>query len=187
MQFESFQEWQVAVDQRIAQVWAQNGGGLAFDPMNPDLGVAHVLHDDASNDIEVREARLRTFQELMDFIWADGPNPIAALKRLFAITRCGSPQHLAFMTQSDVAVLLNEVRAATQSREERVWEKFLEGEGFVGTRGRLKKSDEARDKYAQVQKGNHNRRGGKKAVRKFSLLRQQAREQTDTETTDEET
>lgn len=176
MVFETFQEWQDAVDKRIAQVWMQNGGGLSFDPVNPELGVGHVLHDDDALTQEVREARLATFQELMDFVWAEGPNPMAALKRLFAITRCGSPQHLAFMTQSDVAILLNETRAATQSREERVWEKFLEGEGFVGTRGRLKKNDAARATYAQKQKGNHNRQGGVKATKKFSVLRHQAKQ-----------
>ncbi|MBB5038246.1 hypothetical protein [Prosthecobacter dejongeii] len=172
MEYTSYADWQRAVDQKIAEVWALNGGGLAFDPVNPEMGISHVMHDDDSLEVEIREARVRTFQELMDFIWAGGPNPVAALKRLFVITRCGSPQHLAFMSQTDVAVLLNETRAATQSREEKHWEKYLEELGFFGTRTRLKKNDGARETYKELRKGNVSRLGGKAALKKFSVLRQ---------------
>lgn len=169
MSFNNLQEWEEAVNKRTAQVWMQNGSALAFDPLNPELGVTHVLPDD--EDAEMRETRLRTFQALMDFVWADGSNPIAALKRLFVITRYASPGHLMHMNQSDVAVLLNETRAATQLREKKVWEDFLKRTGFLGTRTRLQKSDEAREAYQQVQQGNACRYGGKAAVRKYSALR----------------
>lgn len=173
-EYTSFEDWQREVDRRTAEVWAANGGGLAFDPINPEIGVGAVLNDGGDEEAwELREARMRCFQGLMDFIWADGPNPIAALKRLFVITRCGSPGHLAFMTQTDVAALLNETRAATQAREERVWETWLEKQGFFGTRTRLKKSNEAREKYAAAAKGNVSRKGGQARVRKISVLRKQ--------------
>jgi len=171
VRYETFAEWEAAVNFRIAQVWAQNGGGMVFDPINAEIGVGDLMHDDESLEIEVREAKLLTFQNLMDFIWADGPNPIAALKRLFVITRMGSPGHLGYMSQSDVAVLMNETRAATQSREERVWEKFLEQRGFVGTRAALKKGDAARATYREIQQGNVCRKGGEKARKKYSVLR----------------
>jgi len=169
--FETFEEWQAAVDRQTAETWQRNGGGLAFDPINPGIGVGHVLHDDEEDDWETRQARVDTFQRLMDFLFAEGPNPLKAMRRLYVLARCASPQHVAHMNQTEMAVLLNETRAATCEREQRLWERMLERLGFFGTRRPLKKSDGARASYAETAKGNHSRLGGKKAERRLSLLR----------------
>ena len=170
----NFDEWMLAADQAAADAWAASGGSMAFDPTEGDVGVDHVLPADGDElSREERMQRVTTFQALMDFIWNDGPNPIRALKRLFVITRCGSPTHLAHMSQTEVAVLLNETRAATCEREKDVWEEFLSERGFFGTKRPLKKSDEARQKYAAIQKGNVSRKGGRARLRKITALRQQ--------------
>jgi len=173
------QDWLAAADLRAAEVWEENGGALAFDPLRPELGVDHVFPDDEEEEDAAELARVRglVFQNLMDFVWADGPCLLKAMKRLYVITRHGSPTHLAHMTQSDVAVLLNETRAATNAREMRVWEEFLASLGFFGTRRPLKKSDAARAKYAKAATGNVSRKGGRAAVRKISVLREQHPEQ----------
>lgn len=170
MGFESYHDWREAVDRKTAEVWAQNQGAMVFDPVNPEMGVSHVL-EVTEETAAAGEAYVRAVRAVMDFLWSGGPSLIEASKRLYVITRHVSPQHIGFMNQSDVAVMLNETRAATQAREERVWEKFLEGQGFLGTRTRLKKSNGARAVYAEKAKGNSNRVGGKKAKRKFSKLR----------------
>jgi hypothetical protein len=171
-EYTSIEEWQLAVDRMVAEVWAANGGGMAFDPRDLDLGVGAVMRDDEDATWEVRQDRVATFQRLMDFIWQDGPDLIKAMKRLLVITRCGSPTHLMHMDQTDVAVLLNETRAATNAREMRVWCEWLEERGFFGTRTRQHKSVEARAKYSAAAVGNVSRTGGKAAVRKISVLRE---------------
>ena len=170
MGFESYHDWREAVDRKTAEVWAQNQGAMVFDPINPEMGVSHVLAPDEETE-ETMEAYKRGLRKMMDWVWSGGPSLIEACKRLYVLTRHVSPQHIGFMNQSDVAVLLNETRAATQAREERVWERFLEEQGFLGTRTRLKKSNGARAIYAEKAKGNSNRVGGKKAKKKFSALR----------------
>ncbi len=170
-EFGDFAEWQRAVDDQIAQAWMANGGSLAFDPRNPELGVSHVMQDEEDDGYEVRQARIDTFRRLMDFIWADGPNPLHALRRLMVITRCGSPDHVMRMNQTEVAVLLNETRAATSARELKLWREFMEQRGFFGRYRPLMKSDAARAAYAQAAQGNRNRKGGKRALKKFSALR----------------
>lgn len=169
-EFGDFVEWQRAVDDQIAQAWMRDGGSLSFDPRNPGLGVSHVMQDAEDDGFEVRQARIDTFSRLMDFIWADGPNPLHALRRLMVITRCGSPEHLMMMNQTEVARLLNETRAATSAREMSVWQEFMRARGFFGKRPGMK-SEQARESYARAAKGNLNRKGGKRAVKKFSALR----------------
>jgi len=172
-EFQDAREWLEAVEKQIAQVFMANGGALSFDPYNPELGVGHVFHEDDDDGFEVRRARIDTFQRFMDFIWAEGPNPIRALRRLFVITRCGSPTHLAMMNQTDVAVLLNETRAATSARELALWQPLMQNGGFFGVKRPGMKGEGAKKTYAAAAVGNHNRKGGKKAIAKFSVLREE--------------
>jgi hypothetical protein len=172
-EYTNYEDWQASVDRMVAQAWAAGGGGLAFDPRSAELGVGVVLRDEDDESWETRQVRIDTLQALMDFIWQDGPDLLKAMKRLLVITRCGSPTHLLHMEQTEVAVLLNETRSATNARETAVWVEWLEGKGFFGTRTRLHKSDEAKAKYKAGAMGNVSRMGGKAAVRKISVLREQ--------------
>lgn len=174
-EFETFGEWLEQVEKVIAQNWMANGGSLSYDPTNPGLGVGHVMRDNEEEGWEVREARLDVFSRLMDFIWADGQNPLNALKRLLVLTRCGSPTHIAWMEQNDVAKMLNETRAATSAREIKLWQKLIVEAGFFkGSKRPLMKSVGAKLVYAAAAAGNVNRRGGKRARKKFSVLRRGA-------------
>ena len=171
-EFETFGEWLQAVENAIAQTWMANGGSLSYDPINPGLGVGHVMRDNEEEGWEVREARMDLFTRLMDFVWADGANPLNALKRLLVLTRCGSPMHLAWMEQNDVAKLLNETRAATSAREIALWQDFIVKKGFFkGSKRPLMKSESAKATYAARAAANVNRVGGKRARKKFSVLR----------------
>lgn len=198
--FESYDDWARAVDKTTAEAWTAAQGALQWDPVRPDLGVGHVM-DERREDValitrlreivldaegegltgdvdelltELDELRVRVAQDLLDFFWACGPDPIQVLKRIFAITRRMSPTHVAFMTMEQVATLLNETKQATQTREEKVWEKWLESMGFLGTRAYRGKSNRARQRYSAERKGSQSRVGGQRAVRRLSALRKRA-------------
>lgn len=186
-EFENFDDWRHAVDERTAQVWAANEAALEFDPWHrPGLGVEHATHGLADHsDAALHAVRLDVFQRLMDFLWAEGPDPLRMMRRAFVLTRCGSPQHLAHMNQTDVSVLLNETRAATSARELKVWRSFLIERGFFGgTKRPLMKGQQARATYHEAAQGNHNREGGKKAIRKYSVLREEHAKSQATKRTD---
>lgn len=172
-EYHSFDDWQTAVEKQIAQAWMANGSSLSFAPWDREIGVGHVLQEGEDDGFEIRQARIDTFQRLMDFIWADGANPIHALRRLFVITRCGSASHLALMNQTEVAVLLNETRAATSTRELKLWQAFMRDRGFFGVKRPGMKGEGAKKAYAARAAGNRNRKGGKKAIAKFSVLREE--------------
>ncbi len=169
---EDYQSWQRAVDQMTAQVWMQAGGGLAFDPINPELGIRHVTDGIEDADDETRHAMADMLSRMFDFVWAEGPCLLKASKRWYALTRYFSPQHLAHMNQTEVAIILNEPSGSTSAREMRV-EKWLKEKGFFGTGLAFKKSAEARGSYARRAAGNLNRKGGKKTRKKISVLRNQ--------------
>lgn len=173
---ENFDDWRAAVDKRTAQAWQANQAALEWDPWNrPELDAGHVLQGLADHsDEELHAVRLDVFQRLMDFLWAEGPNPLHMMRRAFVLTRCGSPAHLVYMNQTDVSVIMNETRAATSARELKLWRAFLIERGFFGgTKRPLMKGQKARLAYKEAAQGNHNREGGKKAVRKYSVLREE--------------
>lgn len=173
MKHEQIEEWLHEVDRVSLEAWEQSG---RVDDVRERrwVTVGQVLDEPEPDEESIerwKEHRLACVQALLDFLWADGPHPIKALKRLFAITRRAVPHYLGHMTLEQVSTLLNETKQATQHREERVWEKFLEQQGFLGTRAPRSKSDEARAKYSEQRKGSQSRLGGKKALRKYSALR----------------
>lgn len=173
MRFTDRDEWEAAVDAVSLEAWRE--AGREEELTKPSwVTMAQVLDEPALHEAEDFENwkryRVIVVAQMMNFLWADGPHPIKALKRLFAITRRISPQHLCAMTLDQVAILLNETRQATQTREERVVEDLLKKLGFKAKAARGKDA-EARAKYSQQRKGTKSRLGGKKAFRKYSALR----------------
>lgn len=177
MGFESYKEWEAAVEKEIAAAYQRDGESLAFDPLNPTLGVAHVTDAHDNDDPEfaaMGEWRARVTLRLLEFLAAEGPRPIKMLKRLMVILRCGAPHLLLRMSQTDVAVLLNETKQAVQTREERVWEHFLKANGARVTGRAGSKSKLARETYSEERKGSQSRIGGKLKVKRITALRKKA-------------
>lgn len=173
MRFETQKEWQEAVDKVSMQAWRDAGRENELE-QESWVTMDRVLDEPAPGEQafeDWKKYRVIVVHEMMTFLWAEGPHPIKALKRLFAITRRVCPERLCHMTLEQVGILLNETRQATQTREERVVEQLLKGLGFKGTKAPRGKSAEAREKYSQLRKGSQSRLGGKKAFRKFSALR----------------
>lgn len=175
MEHNDFESWLKAADAEVCAAWQRNGGQVPWDEVVHASVTAHdVLEGEELDGPTAAEVRREAFRALMDFIWAEGPHPLRALKRLFHITLNIDPKRVYFMNQSQLARLLNETRAAFSARDIRVWEEFLEARGFFGTRAPGKKNDAARARYSAEQKGNHCRRGGRRRTRHITVLRRNA-------------
>lgn len=177
MRFNDREEWESAVDKVSLTAWQQ--AGREEELTNKSwVTLKPCLEEPAPNEAEEFEQwkkyRVIVLAQFLDYLWADGPHPIKALKRLFAATRRIFPDRLCNMTLEQVAILLNETRQATQTREERVVEDLLKGLGFKTTKAPRGKSAEARANYSKQRKGTKSRLGGKKAKRKLSALRNQS-------------
>ena len=174
MEHSDFDAWVKAADAEVCAAWQRNGGHVPWDEVVHSNLTAHdVVEGEELDGHTAGEVRRIAFHALMDFIWAEGPHPLRALKRLFHITLNIDPKRLYFMNQSHLAKLLNETRAAFSARDIRVWEQFLEQRGFFGSRAPGKKSDEARQRYSREKQGNHCRIGGHRRTRRITALREQ--------------
>ena len=105
---------------------------------------------------------LEAFRGFMAILWQEGPSPEKALKRLIALTWCVSRENLANMTQTDLALLTHETRAAWCHRVKVVYTDYLKARGFRGTRVPGQKSETATKTYARKAAGNRSRKSGRK-------------------------
>lgn len=120
---------------------------------------------------EIQRTRLNTVRGMLRYFWHGGLNPWEAMKKLLAATREAACHLIGGVSQTEVAALLGETKAATSAREKQL-EELLKRWGVRGFRlvggG---KTDEAREIYRQVQKGNKSRRKGQRRKRAEELRR----------------
>lgn len=110
---------------------------------------------------EILEVRLITLRTMLRYLWQDARNPWCAMKKLLAVTRLAASHLICGASQTDVACILGETKAATRAREKRL-EELLQCWGIRGYHLEGgQKSESAREIYRQVQKGNRNRAGKK--------------------------
>lgn len=109
------------------------------------------------------ETRGHAVKTMLDFLFAKGPDPLAALERLFMLARATHEGHDWNMRQGEMAALFGHSKQNWQHLEERVIhdlvQRFSRPE-FVMSGG---KSATAKQKYQEIQKGNKHRAHGKKA------------------------
>ena len=105
---------------------------------------------------------LEAFRAFLDFLFTQGPRPDRVLRRLFAITWAVNPELLVGMSQTQVAELMKETRAAFQLRVKVVYSDYLRSKGYRGTSVPGQKSETARQTFAARAKGNKNRLKGRK-------------------------
>jgi hypothetical protein len=79
-----------------------------------------------------------------------------------ALTWCVSRENLANMTQTDLALLTHETRAAWCHRVKLIYSDYLKSRGFRGTRVPGQKSEGATKTYARKARGNNSRKSGRK-------------------------
>ena len=113
---------------------------------------------------EIYRVRCEAYVWLLDFFFADGPNPLEVVRRVLATVKAIKPELLGDMSCADLAVLCDDSgRATVSARVKRVYTRFLAGHGARVTKARFQKSEAAVERYREAQKGNKNRRGtGKK-------------------------
>lgn len=118
---------------------------------------------------EIQTTRLNTVRGMLRYFWSGGLNPWEAMKKLLAATREAAAELIGGCTQTEVALVLGETKAATSAREKQV-EELLKRWGVKGYRmvgG--KKTEEAREAYRLVQMGNKSRRKGERRKRAEAL------------------
>lgn len=120
---------------------------------------------------EIRHARLTTLRTMLRYLWEGGLNPWQALKKLLAVTRRVASHLIGAASQTEVAFLLGETKAATSAREKRQVEELMIRWGANGYHERGTKSDEAREVYRQLRLGNKSRSKGERRKRQRKKAR----------------
>lgn len=146
------------IAERIADAMARREGVEIDEELLADLLRKEI-------DGEIHEVRIITTRALLRYLWEGARNPWDALKKLLAVTRLVAKDLIRGASQTQVAWILGETKAATRAREKQ-FEDFLKSWGaksphFEGAQ----KSEAARATYARVQMGNRNRSKGKKKPR----------------------
>jgi hypothetical protein len=147
------------IAERVADVMARADGIEIDEELLADLLRKEI-------DGEIHEVRLITTRALLRYLWQGARNPWDALKKLLAVTRLAAKELIGGISQTEVAWILGETKAATRAREKKGVEDYLRewGAGTVHFEG-AQKSEAARATYARVQIGNKNRSKGKAAMK----------------------
>lgn len=101
---------------------------------------------------------VRAMRNVFAYVMADGPEPLKAMKRFYALCKAYYPDLLRDMSDEQMATLFRETRAAVSARRMRMVTKKLEAAGFKGTHVRCQKSEAARRRFSAAQRGNQNRK-----------------------------
>jgi hypothetical protein len=143
------------IAERVADVMARADGIEIDEELLADLLRKEI-------DGEIHEVRLITTRAMLRYLWQGARNPWDALKKLLAVTRLAAKELIGGISQTEVAWILGETKAATRAREKKGVEDYLRewGAGTVHFEG-AQKSEAARATYARVQMGNKNRSKGK--------------------------
>ena len=111
-------------------------------------------------DAEIHQTRLNTVRGMLRYFWDGGLNPWQAMKRLLGATREAANELIGGVSQTEVAMILGETKAATSAREKKL-EDLLKRWGVRGYRlAGGTKSDESREVYRKLRKGNKSRAKG---------------------------
>lgn len=114
---------------------------------------------------EVQEVRAEAFIATMDFIYADGPEPLMLVRRILVLAKAIKPELLGGMSMEDMAILSDDSgRATVSARLERVYTRFLKNNGARVTKSRSQKKKTS--KYREAAVGNTNRKGTGKSGRR---------------------
>jgi hypothetical protein len=157
---EQEQKMDAVVRKYAESLWAsdQDGGHTPLDALmaKEEMGT----RGSAMTEEEVYRVRCEAYVWLLDFFFADGPNPLCVIRRVLSLVKAIKPELIGDMSCEDVAVLCDDTgRATVSARIKRIYTRFLEGHGAKVTKARFQKSDDAVRRYRAAQKGNRNRKG----------------------------
>jgi hypothetical protein len=149
---------------------AEDAGSTRVDPdwLPEDLNELQYLARPKLHAIilqlieQLREVRKDTKRVILDYLFAKGPDPLPALERLWMLARTDKGGHVWNMLQSEAAALFGHSKQNWQTLEEKVIEDLItrwSRSEFVNSGG---KSVAARLAYAELRKGNSNRKHGRR-------------------------
>lgn len=184
------EEYEAQVGGVLSHIYKREGEFLVVDPADLDTPLTQVLEEergstrvdrdytpdelkdlaDASPDEllseilslreRIRDAGLRTQRVFFDFLFADGPDPIAVLERLYLYVSVRSRHHVWGANDTEISMLFGHSKQNWQHKVEKVIEdlvtRFSRVE-FIHAGG---KNLAARLAYARQRKGNTSRKGG---------------------------
>lgn len=105
---------------------------------------------------------LEAWRAFLNILFDAGPHPERVIKRLYALVWAVDREKVANMSQTGMALLFKETRAATNARIVALYTDFLKKKGFRGTKVPGQKSETACQTFSQKAKGNTSRKSGKK-------------------------
>lgn len=134
----------------------RRGGFEAVDTVTPVDAIEP--EEDSTDQQKVRD---EAFRKLLGYFFEDGPHPGVVMRRVYATAWALAPEMIGHMSQRDLAKLFDETPAAVSWRVKKMFDGYL---AAAGMRGRLagQKSDSARASYSRAQRGNKNRKCGKR-------------------------
>lgn len=140
-----------------------------------DALLANESADDEDLAAARNEGRNEAMGKLLEYFFSEGPEPLALLRRMYAVAKAVRPHLLADMSLEDIALLSGDGgRATVSARIGRVYNLFIEQRGGGKVKAAFQKSATACGKYSEVQKGNKNRKiGAMKAARKTAKTKPQ--------------
>lgn len=112
------------------------------------------------------EERTRGMTAMLDYIYVDGPHPLAVYRRLMAVVKAIRPKLTLNMSCAQLAVLCNDGngrssdgRATQSARIKRLYEDPIRKTGMRGCKATFQKDESAVAAYSLAQQGNQNRLG----------------------------
>lgn len=110
--------------------------------------------------------RLKGMRATLDYIFADGPHPLAINRRCYSIVKAIRPGLINGMSCADLAVLCDDGkgrtcdgRATVSARTKRLYETPIRKAGMHGYKAPFQKDEDASRAYSGSAQGNQNRRG----------------------------
>lgn len=161
----------------LARVWDRVSSRGA-EPVNHHTPLDEVIGREGMRGLDVgskktaeqkaREAeewaiRRSAIDQMLEYIFADGPRPDRVVRRIYSLVKAQRSDLILDMSYEELALLVGETKAAQQWRFGQVIEGKLREAGFLGIKFPHQKGASTSDTYAAVQRGNSNRRGGKKS------------------------
>lgn len=149
------------IDETLRRVYSREQAH-GREPVFHRTPLEDLVAKEAVETIDEFEIRCEGAERLLEYFFADGPDPRHVIRRVYAWVKSQRADLLLNMTHHEIGLLLGESRAAGSWRVKKIINSRLKSAGFLGTQVPGQKSLSACKKYAAAAEGNHNRRRGNK-------------------------
>lgn len=159
----------LAMDKLSSKWEARHGGEAPMISAGDESPFEALSAQDARAEGESEEAVLMWLEAqawLLEFLFAEGPHPGVVMRRLYAWVKKFRPQCVWDAGFRELGLLLGESHGAMEWRIGAMIDEYAAAKGLKGVKSPWQRGDEACAAYAEAQRGNDNRTGGKKSARR---------------------